>query len=299
MTSTRTSARTAAKAAATAAAMSAEPVGVRNGRRAPLSRMTLPVGAVEVRHGLGAFETVRVRRGRAALLGLHAERLVVSLRRMRLPCPWDARTAWRWGVAAIAAAGIPDGVLRLVASAAGPTLDAWVELSPPRSPAPCRLTARAAPRASGSPLAGLKALSWADHALLRREAREAGFDDALLVSGEWEALETTTANLFLVERDGVLVTPHIDRGVLPGITRALLLRLAPGLDLTVREEAVPLGRLLAAEEAFVTSALAGVVPLAGVDGRSIGGYGAGGRGAGGCGGPVTDRLAAAWRSLAE
>jgi len=78
----------------------------------------------------------------------------------------------------------------------------------------------------------------------------------------------SAANLFIWEGDTLLTPP--DRGaILPGITRAAVLELAPDLGIEAREEEIPPARLAAADGAFLTNSLMGLVPLSRVDGREI------------------------------
>jgi D-alanine transaminase len=103
-----------------------------------------------------------------------------------------------------------------------------------------------------------------------------------------EIAETAGANVFMV-KDGTVLTPPLDAGILPGVTRQLVLDLAPGLALTVREEPVSVKDLLAADEVFITSTLKEVLPVATIDGRPVGA---------GRPGPVTLRLLGALRAYA-
>ena len=78
----------------------------------------------------------------------------------------------------------------------------------------------------------------------------------------------TTANLFLVH-DGTLLTPSLEEGALPGITRALVLELAPGLGIVARETPLEPALLAQAQEAFLTSSLRLLTPLASIEGRPL------------------------------
>jgi branched-subunit amino acid aminotransferase/4-amino-4-deoxychorismate lyase len=79
----------------------------------------------------------------------------------------------------------------------------------------------------------------------------------------------SASNLFLV-RDGALWTPRVDDGVLPGITRQVVLELAGELGLGVEMRAPEQVELLCAEEIFLTSSLRELAPVVGVEGRRIG-----------------------------
>jgi para-aminobenzoate synthetase/4-amino-4-deoxychorismate lyase len=95
---------------------------------------------------------------------------------------------------------------------------------------------------------GLGAHKWVDRDLV------AG-TEPLIVDLSGEVLETGSGNLFIVEGD-TLVTPPADGRILPGVTRAELMRTA---DVSV--EPIDLARLAAADEVFVTSSIRGRQPV--------------------------------------
>ena len=90
-------------------------------------------------------------------------------------------------------------------------------------------------------------------------------------------------------KEGTLLTPPLDAGILAGVTRRVVLDLAAGLPVPAREEPVAVKDLLAADEVFITSTLKEVLPVATIDGRPVGP---------GRPGPVTLRLLAALRAYA-
>ncbi len=122
-----------------------------------------------------------------------------------------------------------------------------------------------------SPLAGIKTTSRADHVLAKLEALEVGADDGLFLTLDGRVSETTSANIFVVRGDELL-TPPLTSGVLAGTTRTWLLAAAVVADLAlVRREVELLPEdVLGADEAFVSSSVAGILPIAALDGRSIG-----------------------------
>lgn len=108
------------------------------------------------------------------------------------------------------------------------------------------------------------------YAVLAKEAaREAGADDAWLVDNGM-VTEGTSANAHIIDSRGVLVSHPVDHGVLPGISRLSVLPLAKDMGLQVEERAFSVEELLAAREAFITSATTVVMPVVEVDGRPIG-----------------------------
>jgi para-aminobenzoate synthetase/4-amino-4-deoxychorismate lyase len=151
-----------------------------------------------------------------------------------------------------------------------------VEVSPVRARPPATLWPATVP-------GGLGAHKWSDRRLL--ESLIAAADgEPLLCDLDGLVLESARANVFVVE-SGTLATPPVDGRILPGVTRARVLELARDLGFEVREEPIDLGRLARAEEIFLTGAIGGVMR---------GGLGS----APSSDGPVTARLAKAWRASA-
>ena len=106
--------------------------------------------------------------------------------------------------------------------------------------------------------------------LAKWRARRAGYDDILLVDEQGHVAEAPTANVFLVDRDGALVTPAEDV-VLLGVTRSTVIDVARSEGLAVRESVVLPDDLFQAAEVFLTGTTAGVWPVARIDGREIAG----------------------------
>jgi branched-subunit amino acid aminotransferase/4-amino-4-deoxychorismate lyase len=215
--------------------------------------------------GTAAFETIRVRRGRAVLLDRHVERLERSSLALRLPPPEGAHEL---AAEAVAAAGVDEAALRLFRTNA--TLVATVAPLPPalerlRSRGLALITIRVA--AHGL-LTGIKSTSYGANMAAVAEAERSGADDALFI-GEGEiVLEATTSNIWW--RDGdVLTTPSVASGVLPGVTRGAVAELARKSGYRVREGEFTLPVLLRADESFTSSAVREIVPVVSIDGREL------------------------------
>jgi branched-subunit amino acid aminotransferase/4-amino-4-deoxychorismate lyase len=126
------------------------------------------------------------------------------------------------------------------------------------------------PRNERSPLTKFKTLSCLDNVLARREAHGCGKDEALLLNTSGHLACASAANLFLVFGK-TLITPSTASGALRGIMRELVLtEIALRTGLAVTERTVGPEELAAADEAFLTSALLGIMPLTAVDGSLIG-----------------------------
>lgn len=103
----------------------------------------------------------------------------------------------------------------------------------------------------------------------KARARAAGYDEILLVDEFGQVAETPTANVFIVDQSGAVLTPPVNR-VLLGVTRATVLELARASGFETREAAITPDELQAASEVFLTGTTAGVWPVVVVDGEAIG-----------------------------
>jgi len=279
--------------------MSTDPVAARHLDRhawvdGRLVRALGPVLAVEDRGfqlGDGVFETIRVHGARPLELGLHAERLAASCRALEIPLADGMEERVRRAIAElIAADGLddPDDELSVrVTVTRGPVEGRG--LLPPLEARPTIAVQawRVAPvgrevlerglhvsiasvrRDPQNPLATVKTTSRAEFVFARLEARRRGADDAIFLTTDGRLAEATSASLFLV-RAGLLSTPSLDCGILVGTTREWILRWADRVGLRRREALLSPDDLFAADEAFLASSVAGVVPVTRVDGRPVG-----------------------------
>ena len=115
----------------------------------------------------------------------------------------------------------------------------------------------------------IKSLNYLNNILAKIEGHQAGCKEALMLNHKGEVAECTGDNLFLV-RDGRLLTPPIDAGILEGITRDAVIELARKSGMSVEE--IPLTRhdIYVADECFLTGTAAEVIPVVKVDSRPIG-----------------------------
>jgi branched-subunit amino acid aminotransferase/4-amino-4-deoxychorismate lyase len=117
-------------------------------------------------------------------------------------------------------------------------------------------------------LATAKSTSYAENMAAQDTAAERGADDALLVAHDGTVLEAPTANVWWREGERLL-TPSLELPILAGVTRAVVLELAPAAGYGVEEGSFPLERLVAADEVFLTSSIREVMPVSAVDGAPI------------------------------
>ena len=116
---------------------------------------------------------------------------------------------------------------------------------------------------------GIKTGNYLNNVLAKVEARKMGAADALMLNPTGQLTECTTSNFFFV-RDQRLMTPSLNCGILLGITREVVLRLARENGVLVEEGEWPPDVLQNAEEAFITGTVKMVMPVTSLDGRPIG-----------------------------
>jgi branched-chain amino acid aminotransferase len=126
-------------------------------------------------------------------------------------------------------------------------------------------------------------------ALAMQEALKSNAFEGVMRNYRGELSECTTSNLFIV-KDGVALTPPLDAGLLPGITREFLFDVGKDVGVDVREQVLRDADLFGADEAFLTSTTREVVPIVTVNDRTIGS---------GKPGPITWRLLNGFRTFAE
>jgi branched-chain amino acid aminotransferase len=248
--------------------------------------------------GDGIFETLRVRGARATELPEHIARLRGSAAGLDIALPGDLDEVLAVGIADLLVANGLDGPagdasVRITVSrgafrgrgllppdekvAATIAIQAWPVVAPPAGHLErgLRLVASAVRRDPASPLATLKTTSRADYVYARLEARRAGADDALFLTIDGNLSEGTTANIFLVRTaaadDAVeLATPSLDCAILPGTTRSWLLAWGARVGLRPVETRLDRADLASADEAFLSSSVAGVLPVTSFEGAAIG-----------------------------
>lgn len=225
--------------------------------------------------GRAVFETLRIYGGTPFRLDAHLERLARSALLVGLPEP-DLAGLARLGLAAVAAAGEPDAVLRFLwtpgrEGGGEPTGLALVSTLPPGLE---ELRARGLRLAvvgwaPGHRLAATKSTSYAENLAAQQEARGRDADDALLVDTDGTVLEAPTANVWF--REGRrLLTPSLAQPILAGVTRAALWELAGAAGFEPAEGVFALARVTAADEVFLSSSVREVMPVVALDGASVG-----------------------------
>ena len=242
--------------------------------------------------GDGIFETLRARGGRVTELREHLVRLQGSATGLDIKLPVGTGTQISRGITALLdieglAGPEDDASIRITVTrgtftgrgllppSAGIAPTIVIQAWPVPPPPPGHLTeglhlvVSSIRRDPENPLVALKTTSRADSVHARLEARRAGADDALFLTLDGHLSEATSANIVLIRGDE-LATPALACAILPGTTRSWVLAWAAGAGLTAVEEWLTTRQLAEADEAFVCSSVAGILPVTRFDGQPIG-----------------------------
>src|SRR3569832_176763 len=115
----------------------------------------------------------------------------------------------------------------------------------------------------------IKSVALLPNVLAKQAARDKGAREAWMVDGQGRVTEGASSNAWIVTRDGVLVTRPLDTGILPGITRSVVMDELKAQGIKVEERAFTVEEAYAAREAFVTSASQIVMPVVSIDGKPV------------------------------
>jgi branched-chain amino acid aminotransferase len=262
-------------------------------------------------YGEGIYETLRTYNGQPFLFDRHMRRLRNSADMLALPVPLSDSDLDRRFRDTMRAAGLGDSPEReayirvLITRGIGeltydptacPTPSVVVIVKPNVDP-PREVFARGVTVSlvgvvrnhpgSVNPL--IKSNNLLNNALAMQQAFKRGGYEGIMRNYRGELAECTQSNLFIV-RNGAALTPPIDAGLLPGITREFLFEVGVENNIPVREQVLRDDDLFGADEAFLTSTTREVVPIVQVDNRRIGS---------GAPGPVTRALLDAFRKKAR
>lgn len=248
-----------------------------NGQIIERERAAIPALDRGLLHAYGLFETMRSYNGRVFRLDAHYRRLCEGAEALGLALNLSLDEIAAAAETLLERNSLPDARIRLTVTAGPQNGDrqALLVATPPTDYPPelyergMAAVTSAIRRNETSPLSRIKSLNCLDNLLAREDARRRGADHAILLNTRGFVAEGNASNIFLAQGERLL-TPGIDSGVLPGITRAAVLELAREAGVACLEGEVEAAMLDEAREAFLTGSVMGVMPLTRLDGRPIG-----------------------------
>jgi len=253
-----------------------------NGEMVPKDKAMVSVFDRGFLYGDGVFETVRIYNGIPFMLDEHMERLIAGLKTLhfqKLPAGIKV-----YASRVIEANKISNGILRIAVTRG--EVVTGIDPLPCNEPTVVITAGECTPypeelyskgfkaiianirKDQNSPLCRVKSANFLTHILAKGEAADAGVDEALMLNYEGFLTEATVSNLFLVKGNSLL-TPSVESGILPGVTRRVVIEIAGKMGLEVKQREIRHEELYSADEAFLTNSLMEVMPLIEIDGQAI------------------------------
>ena len=250
-----------------------------NGSLVPRSEARVSVFDHGFLYGYGLFETMRAYHGKIFLLERHIKRLLGSAEIIGLSSSLTDIDLGQACRDTLKANGLEDARLRLTVSNGESDAFPWVGTGgTPTVVVTARLytpfTAEkynqgfkvgisSVRRCTQSFISGVKSVNYLVSVLARREAAAYGLDEALLLNERGHITEGGGSNVFFVKASG-LVTPSLESGILPGITREVVMETAASLDISAEEGDVSPDDLARFDEAFLTNSMIELMPMVAV-----------------------------------
>jgi len=254
-----------------------------NGRFVPEERAVVSVFDRSFLYGDGLFETMRVFRGKPFRWEQHIERLQRGADFLKIKLPFAPAALRQFADELVAKNNLPDALLRLTLSrgvgvrgyspkgAEQSTLVMSLHPAPvcdANNPPRWKLIASTHRLPANEPLAQFKTCNKLAQILARAEADAAGADEALLLNTDGFVVEGASSNLFWIE-DHTVCTPPLAAGILPGVTRAVVLEICRQLGLATREANISAKQLRGVSGVFVSLSSFGVVEIVSLDGENV------------------------------
>lgn len=232
-------------------------------------------------YGDGCFETIRVYDGKPAFWKEHLERLSKTLKALAIPFVVDSDHLARVGRKLIENNRIPSGVLRLqitrgrgrrgysMEGADSPSLIVSVHRLPPGIndlSSGWRIRTSVTHIDVESPLTGYKSSNKLLQILGKAEAEFHQVDDVLFLTRDGYVSETSSSNLFWFDGE-TICTPPLSAGILPGITRRVILEIFHGKKLPIQERLITLQELQDERVIFLTQSVWEIIAVTSLDGR--------------------------------
>lgn len=273
-----------------------------NGGFVPKDKALISVFDHGYLYGDGIYETLRAYDGTLFLLGRHLERLERSAKAIYLKLPMSLSEIGEALKESLTKNNLKDAYVRIQISRGPGDIGLDPKLCPeptmviiakPFSEYPVHyyekgVSVSVAATRRNHPSAldpSVKATNFLNNILAKVESLSAGAYEGIMLNWEGYIAEGTISNVFWA-REGRLFTPALSVGILPGVTRSLVLELARQNGIPVEEGAYKQEELFDAEECFITNTTMEVMPVTSIEGRTVGS---------GVPGPVTKLLAAAYK----
>ena len=219
-------------------------------------------------YGYGLFETLLIYNGRPIFLEDHVARMIKSAEEFNIGIHFAQEDLLQGALDLIQANNIEHGSVRITISGSGSmfmTCKKGKLYDDRLYKEGVSLTTNKEKRVySKAWLINHKTTSYMEKLLIKRQQVAVGFFDAILLNEKGNIAETCVSNIFCV-KDGIIYTPPISAGILPGVVRSLICKLLQDAHFKIEEIDFTLEFLTSSQEAFLTNSLMGIMPVKSID----------------------------------
>jgi branched-chain amino acid aminotransferase group I len=249
-----------------------------NGSLVPRSKARISVFDHAFLYGYGLYETMRGYHGKIFLLERHIKRMVKSAEIIGLGQKLAGIDLGKACRDTLEANRLENARIRVTVSNGASDAAPWTSVTDikpnvvvttrPFMPFPAEKynegfrigIAASVRRCRQSTIATMKTINHLDSVMARMEAAARGLDEALILNDDGYIAEGGGCNIFFV-RDARLVTPAPNSGILPGVTREVVMELAASLGIETSQGPVGIGVIRKCDEAFVTNTVIEIMPV--------------------------------------
>ena len=252
-----------------------------NGQFVPEEQAVVSVFDRSFLYGDGLFETMRIRNGKPFRWERHMERLTQGAKFLDIQMLFTENALRTFVAELVTRNQMPEALLRLSLSrgigrrgyspkgADHPSVVMSLHPAPKNDVSSLwRLITSTFRLPTNEPLAQFKTCNKLPQVLARAEADAAGADEALLLNTEGHIVEASSSNLFWIERDTVCTAP-LASGILPGVTRTVVLEICGNLRLTTRQITIFPAVLREADGVFLSLSSVGIAEAIALDGQPL------------------------------
>lgn len=246
-----------------------------NGKIIPSQKALISINDSSFLNGIGVFETMKAEGKQVFFLPLHLKRFFGNAKKAGLKIPYSPAPLSREIDKIVRKNHFPQTTIRMTLSRDGQD-KAHLAIAPrPFEPYPKTLYTKGGKLifirsvlADTPTLSPIKTTSYLTKMLAREEARKRGAVEGLLINEKGFVTEGASSNVFIVKK-GILYTPPLSDGLLPGTRRKVVLEIAKKLGIKTKEKSLKPEEILNADEVFITSALKDILPIWKVEGKTL------------------------------
>jgi len=245
-----------------------------NGKIVSMNKAVVSVLDYGLLYGYGVFETLRAYKGKIFKLDEHLGRLEKSCRKVEIKADLNAVKNAIKGL--LIASRLKNAYIRVTLTygvgkprlAFGRQKTTFIVIAESlpegigeKQVKGVRVRFSKVRHYSGNSLSDIKTTNYLTTALRKKEAKERKLDDVVILNEKDNVVEASTSNIFIVDKEGRLITPRLQDGCLPGITRKTVLQIARKLKIKTIEKAIKPEELLKAKEIFITNSIMELIPV--------------------------------------